>query len=472
MNFRRLKWIAILAPIVFVGSLEYARYALGPISATFQGHLMMSAVALLGAVFFYGAVFTVIDHIQQDLERQNRELVALREASLDIGAELSLSALLEKVVEQARQLIKTRYGALSVVDEGGDIRSFVTSGLSREDVAKIGPPPVGRGLLGVVLHQNQHLRLADIAQDSRSCGFPPQHPPMRSLLAVPLPCRTPWRGNLYLSEKEDGSEFTATEEQTLVRFATQAAVAVDNAHLHAQVGSLAMAEERLRLARELHDGQAQVLAFVNAKAQAVRELLRAGRSEEAEAHLEQLAKAAREIYADVREGILGLRAVSGGDKYSLTETLSRFIESWQEQAGVAVEFNLTEVPALPVDLELQLLRIAQEALANVRKHAKATQARVELGIHGDCVRLVVSDDGLGFSPDLPSRSRVPRFGLATMRERAEAIGARFVVQAAPGAGTRVEIEVPWTRGTGAERRARPFTPKTPPTGNSSTQGGP
>lgn len=441
MDFRRLKWLAILASVLFIGVLEYARYALGSALQSWQGRLLMDGVVLMCALFFYGAVFTVVHQMQAALERRNRELAALREAGLDVTSDLSLENVLRKVVELARNLIGTRYGALSVIDSEGKIRSFVTTGVPREQAEKIGPPPVGRGVLGVVLREGQRLRLTDIRDDARAQGFPEHHPEMHTLLAVPIVSRGPFKGNLYLSEKLDGSQFTAEEEETLVRFASQAAIAVDNAHLHLQVGSLAVAEERLRIAHELHDGQAQVLAYVNTKAQAVQELLRHGRTEKAAEQLEQLASAAREVYSDVREGILGLRAASDAEN-GFVESLRRHLESWQDQCGIKTELSLaSDEPHLTPDVELQLLRITQEALANVRKHSEARRVEVRLDNASTGVRIAVIDDGKGFEIDAAGRPiGRPRFGLSTMRERADAIGARFEIQSEPGEGTRIQVE--------------------------------
>jgi signal transduction histidine kinase len=441
MDFRRLKWLAILAPVLFIGVLEYARQVLGPAIQSWQGRLLMDGVILLCGLFFFGAAFTVIRQMQEKLERRNRELAALREAGLDVTSDLSLDKVLRKVVELARNLIGTRYGALSVIDEAGKIRTFVTTGVTQGQVEKIGSPPVGKGILGVVLREGQHLRIADIGGDARSRGFPEHHPEMRTLLAVPVVCRGPFKGNLYLSERLDGGEFTAEEEETLVRFASQAAIAVDNAHLHLQVGSLAVADEHLRIAHELHDGQAQVLAYVNTKVQAVQEFLRRGQIEKAADQLEQLAAAAREVYADVREGILGLRAAANAE-HGFVEALRHHLETWQDQCGIKTELSLaSDAPHLTPDVELQLLRITQEALANVRKHSEARRVEVRLDNASTGLRIMVIDDGKGFEIDAAGRPvGRPRFGLSTMRERAEAIGARFEIESGLGEGTRIQVE--------------------------------
>ena len=441
MKLTRLKWLAILAPIGMIGILEYARYALDPVLQSWQGRLLMNGVVLMGALFFYGAVFTVISHMQERLERNNDQLLALRSAGLDIVSDLSLDNLLQKVVDQARNLIGTRYGALSLIDADHAVRSFVTSGISDADRGRIGPPPSGDGLLGVVLREGQRLRLADIRHDARSVGFPAHHPAMRSLLAVPIVCGSPFKGNLYLSEKTDGGEFTEDEEEALARFASVAAVAIDNAHLHSQVKNLAIAEERLRIAHEMHDGQAQILAYVNTKSQAVRELLRSGRIDEAGEQLDELARAAREVYTDVREGILGLRAAADS-RHGFTAGLRSHIEQWQDRCGIKAELVIAKEPELRPEVELQLVRIVQEALTNVRKHSGSETVRVEVASASEGVKIAVEDFGVGFEVEAPGHDDRPRFGLATMRERAEAIGANFQVRSRPRHGTRIEVRYP------------------------------
>ncbi len=441
INLKRLKWLAILAPAGMIGVLEYARYALHPVLQSWQGRLLMNGVMLMGALFFYGAVFTVITHMQERLERKNRQLLALRSAGLDIVSDLSLDKLLQKIVDQARNLIGTRYGALSLIDGDNAVRSFVTSGINDVERHRIGPPPAGTGLLGVVLREGQRLRLADIGQDARFSGFPNHHPEMRSLLAVPVVCAGPYKGNLYLSEKVEGGDFTEDEEEALTRFASLAAIAIDNAHLHSQVKNLAVTEERLRIAHEMHDGQAQVLAYVNTKTQAVRELLRSGRIEEAGKQLDELAKAAREVYTDVREGIIGLRAAVDS-RHGFTAGLRNHVEQWQDRCGIRAELVVAKEPELRPEVELQLIRIIQEALTNVRKHSGTDCVRVEIAAAGEGVRIAVEDFGVGFETETPCHSELPCFGLATMRERAEAIGADFVLRSRLRAGTRIEVVYP------------------------------
>ena len=450
LNLRQLKRIAIIAPLVFLAGVDAIRHAAAPdVLHAWPGHLVVGALVLTGIVIFSNAVTGIMERAQNHLEQQNRELLAVHEAGLAIAGDLNLEGVLQKAVDQARELVGARYGALSILRESGGIELFITSGLSAEERARIGPLPQGHGLLGVVLNEGQRLRLLDLNTDDRAVGFPPHHPPMRSLLAVPVIAHGNIVGNLYLAEKTGAEpsvahQFTDDDEGVLLRFATQVAIAITNARLHRQVHSLAITEERERIAREMHDTVAQVLGYVNTKAQAAQELLAAGQVEQAEKQIAQLASAARTAYVDVRENILALRTSVSLER-PLIDALGEYVTLWQDQSGITAELTLDAVDGvLPLDPtgELQVLRIVQEALANVRKHAAARHTSIRFGADDGWVVVTIEDDGAGFEPATQVRGAFPRFGLSTMRERAQAIGGDLVITSAPGAGTRVVARVP------------------------------
>ena len=141
---------------------------------------------------------------------------SLLEAGIALSSELSLDALLQRLTETAAELTGARYAALGVIDPNhAELESFVTTGLDSESVAAIGDLPRGRGILGVLIREARPLRLHDIASDPRSVGFPPNHPAMHTFLGVPILLRGVAYGNLYLTEKEGGGDFT-TEDQELV----------------------------------------------------------------------------------------------------------------------------------------------------------------------------------------------------------------------------------------------------------------
>jgi two-component system, NarL family, sensor histidine kinase DevS len=160
-------------------------------------------------------------------------LRALFAAGLAVTSELSLDALLRRIVEAAAELTGARYAALGVIAPSGtELEQFITHGIDDELRAEIGALPHGRGILGVLIRDAKPLRLHDLAEDPRSVGFPPGHPPMRSFLGVPILLRGVAYGNLYLTEKQGGEDFATEDEELVTLLAGQAAVAIENARLY------------------------------------------------------------------------------------------------------------------------------------------------------------------------------------------------------------------------------------------------
>jgi two-component system, NarL family, sensor histidine kinase DevS len=159
----------------------------------------------------------------------------LLDAGLALSSERSLPAILQRIVELASQLTGARYGAIGVLDPNGGISQFVYTGITPEQHAAIGHLPVGKGILGVLIADPRPLRLRDLRSDPRSTGFPPNHPPMRSFLGAPVTARGRVFGNIYLTEKQGAAEFDAHDERALVVLASQAGVAVENAHLNEEL---------------------------------------------------------------------------------------------------------------------------------------------------------------------------------------------------------------------------------------------
>ena len=170
----------------------------------------------------------------------------LIEAALVLHSELSLPAVLQRIVKVATELTEARYGALGVI-EGDRLVEFVTTGMSDDDRAAIGDPPTGHGVLGVLIQEKGTLRLPDIEADPRAHGFPPQHPPMHTFLGTAVVSRGSVYGNIYLTEKL-GGEFTGDDERIVEVLAAQAGVAIENARLHEEA---ARREAWLEASREI-----------------------------------------------------------------------------------------------------------------------------------------------------------------------------------------------------------------------------
>jgi signal transduction histidine kinase len=220
------------------------------------------------------------------------------------------------------------------------------------------------------------------------------------------------------------------------------------AKLLQQQRALAVLGERERLARELHDDLAQVLGYANVQAQAVRELLAQGQIAQADLHLARLAAAAQDAHADAREYILGVK-VGSSPEQDFLPTLAQYLQRFGQGCGLHTELIVPQaLEGMVFDpaVEVQLLRIIQEALTNVRKHACAHAVRVSFAVQGGQARIVVEDDGRGFDPALLLAGDGPTFGLHIMRERAEETGGNLQVVSAPGQGTQVIVQVPLREG--------------------------
>jgi two-component system, NarL family, sensor histidine kinase DevS len=180
--------------------------------------------------------------MERGLARDER----LLEAGLILSSELSLPVTLQRIVELAAEITGARYGALGVLGRDGVITEFITTGVSDAERVAIGHIPVGRGILGVLINDARPLRLAEIASDPRSVGFPPNHPPMHSFLGAPVTARGQVFGNIYLTEKQGAAEFDADDQRALVVLAAQAGVAIENARLYEQASDRARRLEALR----------------------------------------------------------------------------------------------------------------------------------------------------------------------------------------------------------------------------------
>ncbi len=167
--------------------------------------------------------------------RGREQLGALVDAGMMLAAERSLDSVLQRIVEVACTLLDARFGALGVLDGTGGLARFITSGLDETTRGRIGAPPVGKGILGVLMREPKPLRLRDLTQDPRASGFPANHPPMHSFLGVPIVFKGKFIGNLYLTEKRGTQEFSKEDEKLAVTLAAQAAAAIENASLYEEL---------------------------------------------------------------------------------------------------------------------------------------------------------------------------------------------------------------------------------------------
>lgn len=372
--------------------------------------------------------------------RTDDALYALDRATRAIAGELDLDRVLQLIVDSARELVAARYAALGTFDARGRIERFITSGIDAETRRRIGPLPQGHGLLGTIIRDGRTLRIPDIARHPESHGFPPHHPPMHSLLGVPIGLATGIVGNFYVTEKEGTAEFSQADEELLERFAAHAGIAIQNARLHQEVQKLAIVDERLRISRDLHDGIIQSIYAVSLSLEEVPDLL----EEDEAAALDRVDRAIDRLHTtigDIRTFIVGLGPGSEG---GLAEALEAMARELLGESGIDLVIDVGAAAELehrlPPEAAHELSQIAREALSNVARHSGAAHAVLGVAIADDTAILRVEDDGVGFDADRPLGSA--HFGLANLRDRAAAVAGALVIKSEAGKGTRIIIRLP------------------------------
>ncbi len=366
----------------------------------------------------------------------------LIEAGLTLAAELDLDTVLEHIVDLAIQITGATYGALGVLGADRRIERFITKGISDEDRQRIGAPPTGHGILGVLIEDKEPLRLPDLTKHPRSYGFPPNHPPMHSFLGAPLSALGRIYGNIYLTDKRGADAFTDDDEAAVVVLATQAGVAIENARLYAETQQaqqelrrLEVLEERERIAKELHDGVIQSLFAVGMGLQGAAAL---AHDPEIAARLEYAVEDIDRAIRDLRNYIFGLRPGILADR-QLDEAIRKLCADAEERSGVVIVSVVDEEAAAELASRAgDVVQVVREMLSNVERHAAAITCRVSLRSAGGAIELEVDDDGQGFDVDAPHTG----MGLTNLEARVESMGGTFRLTSTPGEGTTVTVRWP------------------------------
>lgn len=407
LDLNRLKWLVAVLVISFLLVFEYLRHFVWPgLLHTLPAYLASLAVVFMILLLFNQNVFRVLRKMQQNLIQQTGYLNTLIESS---GNAIISTDLEGKILSWNR-------GAETIY------------AWTREEA-------IGRNLPMVP----EHLR----GESSRL---------IRKLVRSGEP--------LYNFETErvrkDGELIPVMvtvspikdPQGKVIRFLGISTDMRDRKRLEKEVlrqqRSLAVLQERERLARELHDSLGQILGYVNTQSQAVRELLAKNQTEMADTYLKRLIEVAQDAHADVREYILNLQTHPLREQ-KLVPTLRAYLERFNQNSGIQAELIAPkEADQVELDpaLETQLIRIVQEALTNVRKHSCAHHAKINFQIYDGVVQIRVVDDGRGFDPaQLPLKDG-RHFGQRIMQERAAEIGGKIEVKSVTGQGTVVSVLVP------------------------------
>ncbi len=348
------------------------------------------------------------------------------------------------IVDNVRQLLRTNFVGVAIMDQENSVLELKC--YSKDEKTEL----VANASVAVTNSQVQSAMRNSRSYRSQGgesvelfegvCFFTDQQ--ARAIAIVPLRLEGTTIGALWIARFEE-DQFSETDMIWLESMADQVVIAIQHGLMTSQLQSLSIVEERGRIAREMHDGLAQVLGYMNLQVQTLGSLLKQGKSEQLQNELKQMRQAIQVADADVRENILSLRTTLAQEK-GMDAAMDEYLTEFGIQTGVETKFSyLVEGNLNLASLaEVQLVCILQEALTNVRKHANASCVAVtitkETHENVDQIHMHVADDGSGFVQAIFKHN----FGLQTMRERAESVGGRLVVTSAEGDGTYIECYLP------------------------------
>jgi len=364
--------------------------------------------------------------------RDPDRLHALIDAMLLMETEAALGTLLRQIVTTATQLAGARYGALGVLGRDGQTLSeFISYGLDDDLIEAIGHPPIGRGVLGETIRAGAPLRIDHLTGHPGSAGFPDGHPPMERFLGVPVVTRSGhvW-GNLYITEPVSGEPFTYDDELLLATFGRVAGAVIDQSNLRKELRELSVAEERERLARDLHDTVIQRLFGVGLSLQMA---LPHVSDDDARGRVNLALDELNETIHDIRTTIFEIdqdRATADTLRQRATALVHEVGSRLGVQAELEMETGLSQ--AVNEHCAHHTIQALREILSNIVRHSEATLVEVRLTSADEFLVLRVRDNGVGFD-------NVSGFGrgLRNLSTRAQDLGGTCVIDSASGSGTLV-----------------------------------
>lgn len=361
------------------------------------------------------------------------DVTRLVQAAARVAGAAELKDTLETIVQTAMDLTGATYGALGVLGSHGFLTEFVHMGLDPGVAEKIGAPPAGHGLLGTITRVGGGVITDRISEHADSVGFPEHHPAMETFLGVPIRVGDAVYGNLYLTEKEGG--FGEDDMALIEALATIGGSAIATARMSRRLRTVAIVEDRERIARDLHDAIIQDIFAVGlglqAAAHRVEDPHLAQELGEAATRLDEAITSLRRFIFDLRPPVWAQRRVR--------DELVDLVETLAEPHDTDVELLFRgEVDDLPDRLVDEVLPIVRESLSNALRHAAASHISVMVNRRGDTLIVRTIDNGRGF--DL--KETTSGLGLANLRTRAESLRGLIDITSAPGEGTTVEVTIP------------------------------
>jgi PAS domain S-box-containing protein len=386
--------------------------------------------------------------LETRVHERTREIAALLEVARNVASTLDLSLLLDLVLNQLKTVVE--YTGAGIAQLEGDKFVFLNyqGPSARGNVLNLHIPANLPSGYQEVVRLREPVIIPDIWDTSSQSLLIKQHSTdrmkesfgyVRSWLGVPLMVKDRLIGVLRI-DHEQPNRFHEGHAQLVLAFANQVAVAIENARLYQRAQTLAVLEERQRLARELHDSVSQALYGIALGARTARTLLEREKIDDQgiTEPIEYVMSLAEAGLAEMRALIFELRPESL-EMEGLVAALNKQVEALHARHQIAILLNLCDEPPVALDIKGTLYRVAQEAMHNTVKHAQATQIVVRLACEDKNIFLAIEDNGIGFdtSQEFPGH-----LGLLSMRERVEGLGGQFVIESIPQVGTKIQAWIP------------------------------
>lgn len=384
------------------------------------------------------------DSLQQQVEERTRELHALSEMALTISRSHDLRTVLNEALAQALQATQMEGGVIHLIGSSGKLAITIHQGVPDLVVNCMALASSGEGCSLWGVHQGIRTVNLDTETGHHVClptGCPALAHGYHGLVIVPLRSSNRTFGTLSLMQKEK-IELSPEKKEFVTCLSNQLGVAVENTRFQEEIERLAILEERSRIARELHDSLAQTLSWLHLKMDMLTQTLDTGNIPQTRQEAHYLQQVVGQACFEVRESIDGLRLHPAN---GLGKAISAYVSEFSRRSRLSVNVRQSGECHLSPVVEIEALRILQEALTNVYKHAHARSVEVHIEPQDDRVMFSIYDDGRGFDRNMLGVG--PHYGLRIMQERAERVGGRFEVHTGLNLGTQIRVYLPREMGT-------------------------
>lgn len=375
----------------------------------------------------------------QHIEKKTHSLEIIYDVAASINISRDLDDLMTRFLHTLKEVVGARAAVVRLVENDDQMRLVASTGLDDEVISREQTLPISTCLCGNAFKEGTVQYQDDIKKCAEIIGHSFFEDENIGMIAVPLQYRGKTLGVYNLFVSKDRMDDVKEMNELLTSIGRHLGMAIDKARLDDETNRLSIMEERTRLAHELHDSLAQTLASLRFQVRVLDENLRLGDEPAVWHELEKIENNLDEAYAELRELITHFRAPI--DKRGLVPAVQHLADRFQSQTGIHIflqqEWNIVQ---LPPGIEVEVLRIIQESLNNIRKHSHAHTVRVILRStpQGDC-HILIEDDGVGIDSTIDNDTRIDHYGLNIMTERAKRINGEIRIESDAGEGTRITL---------------------------------